>query len=172
MSHSADELLGSLSFTNSLPELVRRQLGAISFVEHAPPGTVLFREGRTHEGFSIVVAGHVALEMHVPGRGDLRILSLGTGDILAWSALLAHGRMTCSALAVSEVQLLTFRGPELRRLCETSHEVGYHLMQRVAAALSQRLLATRLQLLDLFATQPPPVDPRLPAGATAAGGRS
>ncbi len=42
-------------------------------------------------------------------------------------------------------------GLELRQLCNTDFEVGYHVMGQVASALSQRLLATRLQLLDLFA---------------------
>lgn len=155
---TVDETLRSLAFLESLPEQVMTQLAAISSLEQTSTGTTLFREGAAHEGFSVIVEGHVSLLMNIPGRGDIRILSLGVGDILAWSALLAHGRMTATAVAITDVQLLTFRGEELRRLCETNHEVGYHLMNRVATALSRRLLATRLQLLDLFATQHPPID--------------
>jgi CRP/FNR family transcriptional regulator, cyclic AMP receptor protein len=160
MSFSVEESLRSLAFSASLPDSVVIQLCALASMERAGPGTILFREGSVHDGISLVVDGHVSLEMNVPGRGDLRILSLSTGDVLAWSALLAHGRMTASAVAVSDVQLLTFRGSELRQLCESNHEVGFHVMQRVATALSRRLLATRLQLLDLFTAQPPPIDPR------------
>lgn len=156
---AVEEALRSLTFSASLPDTVLEQLCALATIEMAVAGAVLFREGSVHDGFSIVVDGHVGLEMNVPGRGDVRILSLGTGDVLAWSALLAHGRMTASAVAVSNVQLLTFRGGELLQLCESNHEVGFHLMQRVATALSRRLLATRLQLLDLFAAQPPPINP-------------
>ncbi|MBX3444577.1 MAG: cyclic nucleotide-binding domain-containing protein [Planctomyces sp.] len=159
MAMTVDETLRALSFTASLPEPVIRGLAEVCAMRVAPAGTTLFREGETHDEFSIIADGHVSLRMNVPARGDLPILSLSTGDILAWSALLAHGRMTSSAQAVSDVQLLTFQGPELRRLCEADHEVGFHLMSRVASALSRRLLATRLQLLDLFASQPPPVDP-------------
>lgn len=160
MTLSVEEALRSLHFSASLPDAVIRQLGALAKMEQPGRGTILFREGSVHDGISLVVDGHVSLEMNVPGRGDLRILSLGTGDVLAWSALLAHGRMTASAVAVSDVQLLTFRGSELRQLCESNHEVGFHVMQRVATALSRRLLATRLQFLDLFAREPPPIDPR------------
>ncbi|TXT27172.1 MAG: hypothetical protein FD138_2777 [Planctomycetota bacterium] len=42
-------------------------------------------------------------------------------------------------------------GHQLQQLCQSDAEVGFHLMWQVASALSQRLVATRLQLLDLFA---------------------
>lgn len=159
MTLSVDETLRSLAFAESLPESVITQLASLSSIEAIAAGTTLFREATVHHAFSIVVDGHVSLEMDVPGRGNLRILSLSTGDILAWSAILGHGRMTATAVAVTDVQLLAFHGEELRRMCEANHEVGFHLMSRVATALSRRLLATRLQLLDLFATQNPVVDP-------------
>lgn len=160
MTLSVHETLRSLAFAESLPETVLDQLAIAASVEAAPSGSTLFREGSIHDEFSIVVDGHVSLEMNVPGRGNLWILSLSTGDILAWSALLSRGRMTASAVAMTDVQLLTFRGGELRSLCETNHEVGFHLMGRVATALSRRLLATRLQLLDLYAAQAPPINPK------------
>jgi CRP-like cAMP-binding protein len=160
MRFSVEEALRTLTFSASLPDAVNEQLAALASIEQHVPGALLFREGSVHDGFSIIVEGHVGLLMNVPGRGDVRILSLGAGDVLAWSALLAHGRMTAAAVAASEVRLLTFRGAELRQLCESNHEVGFHVMHRVADALSRRLLATRLQLLDLFAHQPPPIDPQ------------
>lgn len=155
MTLSVDEALQSLSIAEGLPEAVIMQLTASASLENVSAGTILFREGVEHDAFSVIIGGHVGLEMNVPGRGGVRILSLGAGDILAWSALLASGRMTASAVTMSDVQLLTFRGSELCRLCESNHELGFHLMSRVAAALSRRLLATRLQLLDLFSTRPP-----------------
>ncbi len=159
MGLATEELPRTLSLTESLPDSVSSALSSIAIREKFRAGTRLFREGTTHPGFSVLISGHVVLEMHVPGRGDVRILSLGTGDILAWSALLAEARMTCTAVAVSDVELLTFRGPDLKSLCEADHEVGYHIMSRVAKSLSQRLLATRLQLLDLFAVQSPVINP-------------
>ena len=46
------------------------------------------------------------------------------------------------------------------QLCAANHEFGFHLMQRLASSLSKRLVATRLQLLDLFAETPPTVPDR------------
>jgi len=159
MTLSVEETLRSLSLSEALPDAVIAQLAALASIEQFGPGATLFREGTVHHAFSVIISGHVGLEMHLPARGDVRILSLGTGDILAWSALLGNGRMTASATAMGNVELLTFRGDDLRGLCQSNHEVGFHVMSRVATALSRRLLATRLQLLDLYSTQKPQIDP-------------
>lgn len=65
--------------------------------------------------------------------------------------------MTASGIALEESELIEFSGAELLRLCDADHDLGYLLMRRLAESLSKRLLATRLQLLDLFETQSPPV---------------
>lgn len=114
------------------------------------PGTVLFREGEPSDSFYVVHSGHVALDMTVPTRGPIRLLTVGPGEIVAWSALVSDGRMTTSATAVDEVRAVEFSGTALLRRCEMQPELGYRLMRRLAAALAKRLLATRLQMLDLF----------------------
>ena len=48
-------------------------------------------------------------------------------------------------------ELIELSGTELTSLCRTDPALGYHLMHGLAGALAKRLLATRLQLLDLFA---------------------
>lgn len=93
--------------------------------------------------------------MNVPGRGAVRILTLGPGEMAGWSALLDQGKMTASAVAVQDSEVIVAAADKLRQLCETNHDFGYHLMRQMAAALSERLVATRLQLLDLFADAPP-----------------
>jgi CRP-like cAMP-binding protein len=116
-------------------------------------GSVVFREGDRSDAFYVVHRGHVALEMCLPARGCARILTLGPGDIVAWSALLDDGLMTATAVATEDAELIRFSGAELRRLSEADVRLGYDLMRRVAEALADRLLATRLQLLDLFGHQ-------------------
>jgi CRP/FNR family transcriptional regulator, cyclic AMP receptor protein len=99
----------------------------------------------------LVRHGRVALEMHVPQRGAVRILTTGPGEMVGWSALLDQGRMTTSALATEDTELVVVPADRLKELCESNSKFGYHLMKRMADALSKRLVATRLQLLDLFA---------------------
>jgi CRP-like cAMP-binding protein len=98
----------------------------------------------------LVESGHVALDMHVPGRGPVRILTVGEGELLGWSALLQDGPMTCAATALESTRLIAIPGAGLAALCEANQEIGYRVMRQMARALAQRLVATRLQLLDLF----------------------
>jgi CRP-like cAMP-binding protein len=145
------DLLQKAHFASKLSASVLMKLAAIARVVEWNEGTLIFREGDPHEDFYVLSSGHVALEMNVPSRGLSRILTVRSGELLAWSALLGDGRMTASAIAMEPTQAIAISGRKLRELCQSDHEVGYQVMGQVASALSQRLLATRLQLLDLFA---------------------
>jgi CRP-like cAMP-binding protein len=131
------------------------ELTGIAHVEDHPAGTTLFREGGRNANLGFVVDGHVALEMHVPRGGATRILTIGPGQLLAWSALLGDGTMTATAIVQENVRMVVFPADKLRQLCESNHDIGYRVMKQMAISVSRRLLATRLQLLDLFAETDP-----------------
>jgi CRP-like cAMP-binding protein len=132
---------------------VAAALSAVAVLTDLPAGTLIFNEGELHNHVYFIVRGTVALEMLTAGAGKQRILTMGEGDLLSWSALLGAGRMTSSATALEPVRLLEFDATVLGDLCRQNHEVGYVIMTRVAEALSRRLLATRIQLLDVYQVQ-------------------
>jgi len=142
-------------FLDALPGTVRNQLDAIAVPKDFPPGAMLFQEGTEHDDVYLVLEGHLRLEMFVRDRGRLPIMTVGPGDLVGWSPLFAGHAMTATAMALEPVKTLSFDGQDLRGLCETEHEVGYHVMRQIALVLSERLLATRLQLLDLFREHQP-----------------
>jgi CRP/FNR family cyclic AMP-dependent transcriptional regulator len=113
-------------------------------------GRALFSEGSRNERLYLVHSGTIALEMRVPGRGNVRILTISAGEMVGWSALLGQQIMSATAIVLEDTELLSFSAVELQTLCDHNHEIGYVVMHRMAVALSGRLLATRLQLLDLF----------------------
>lgn len=128
---------------------------AISSLKDIAAGTVLYQEGEICDAMHIVSAGLVGLDMCMPRQGCTRILTVGPGELLGWSALLNHGSMTVRATAVENTELIVLPAQELRQLCTDDHDIGYAVMQQVALSLSRRLLATRLQTLDMFGeTQP------------------
>lgn len=153
-------VLEQLRFTSVFPSAVLDQLAAESTIQRLSAGAAVFREGGRHDNLYLVRSGKLGLDMNVPGRGAVRILTLGPGEMVGWSALLDDGRMTASAVALEDTEVVFLPSRKLQALCESNHEFGYHLMRRMADALSKRLVATRLQLLDLFADAPSP----LPAG--------
>lgn len=139
-----------LGFESSGSELVIDQLASISTMDHFPTGTLIFGEGETHDRIYFICDGTVSLEMATANCGKQRILTMGAGDLLSWSGLLGDGRMTASAIVNEPTRVIEIPVKDLRKLCESNHDVGYAVMQKVAKALSRRLLATRLQLLDFY----------------------
>lgn len=120
-------------------------------------GTVPVFEGDPPTEFQIILEGHVRLAMNVPGQGRVDLLTVGAGEILAWSALLSDGELTATGTASDSTLVLAIPGFALKQLCDQQPEFGYPVMKKLAVALSRRLLATRIQLLDLFSTHEPVV---------------
>ncbi|MEZ6132467.1 MAG: cyclic nucleotide-binding domain-containing protein [Planctomycetaceae bacterium] len=130
-------------------------LATIATPVHYSSGQVVFSEGSAANAVSVMCAGKVALDMHVPVRGSVRILTLGPGDLLGWSAVAGDGVMTSTATALEDTDVLSLPMASLRQLCDADHTLGYALMTLVARSLAKRLRGTRLQMLDLFSeTQP------------------
>jgi CRP-like cAMP-binding protein len=146
---SLQKILSEMHFATGLPQASVDRLAAIGEPRDLAAGSILFREGSENRNVFLVTAGHIALEMFVPARGQVRILTLRPGDLLAWSALLG-GRMTTRAISLESSRLIAFSADQLEDICRQDHEFGYHWMRAIATSLSRRLLATRLQLLDLF----------------------
>lgn len=145
------EALEESEFLSRIPVPLRAKLAALSTRREFPAKSVLFQEHQPHEFLYLIEAGHVRLEMSVPVRGRVTLLTAGPGDVLAWSPLLGSGAMTATATTMEPATAWAINGSQLRALCEQDHELGFHVMRQFATALSHRLIATRLQLLDLFA---------------------
>jgi len=119
--------------------------------EHGDAGRYLFREGEPAGRFYLIRKGTVAVEIAAPGRPPIVIETLHAGDVtgLAW---LFEPHRSQFDVRVSEAAALTaFDGVCLRAKCEADHELGYQLMRRFAVLSAERLEATRLQLLDVYA---------------------
>lgn len=152
---TAFQLFRSVGFLESISDEDLTKVADLSSIEQRAAGDVLFQEGNTFDRFILLGSGIVALDMHVPRRGQMRILTVGPGEVLGWSSLLSDQRMTTMATVLEDATLVMMPAARLKELCDTDRDIGYALMQRMAIALSRRLLATRLQLLDVFSeTQP------------------
>ena len=104
----------------------------------------------------MVVFGNVSLDICASGVGCKRVMTIGPGEILGWSALLEQTRMTATARTLE----ITRRGRNSTphrylMLCEKDLEFGYEIMRRTMLALAKRLSATRMQLLDVYGSQLP-----------------
>lgn len=130
------------------PEHVARLAGLAREVRFAP-GQLIFREGDEWSQFYLLVDGRVALEMNTPD-GALRVQTLAGGDELGWSAVLEGRGKYFQARALAPVTALAFEGSELLAACRADPAFGYAFIFRVLEVVSERLQATRLQVLDHF----------------------
>jgi len=113
-------------------------------------GETIFREGEDADKFYLIRQGKVALETSAPQRGSVIIQTLGEGEVLGWSWLVAPFRWRFNARVVEAVRAIALDGKCLRGRSEEDHDLGYELMKRAAQIMEQRLQATRLQLLDVY----------------------
>jgi CRP-like cAMP-binding protein len=131
------------------PDQIDRVLGCGSGAQFAP-GAFIFHEGEDADQFFVIQQGMVALQVFVPGRGARTISTLQGGEVLGWSWLFPPYRWHFDAQALEPTRLLAFNAPCLRGVCETDCEIGYPLVRRFAEIITQRLQATRLQLVDMY----------------------
>jgi len=113
-------------------------------------GEVVFREGDRADQFYFVRQGLVAVELMVPQRGFTTVQTVGAGDVLGWSWLLPPYQWRFGARTLEETRALAFDAACLRNKCESDHDLGYELFKRFSSVITERLEATRLQLLDLY----------------------
>lgn len=115
-----------------------------------PAGSFLFREGEPAETFFLIRDGNVALEITAPGRGALVVQTLREGDVAGFSWLIEPHRWEFDGRAVERVRAVQMDGACLRGKCDQDPRLGYELMRRFAGLATNRLQATRLQLLDVY----------------------
>jgi CRP-like cAMP-binding protein len=116
---------------------------------HFEPNQIIFREGDDYSVLYLLVDGMVALELEVPDH-VLRVQTLYAGDVFDWSALLRHAGKHFQARALDRVTALAIEGEELLASFKNDPEFGLAFMLRLMGVVSERLRATRLQLLDMY----------------------
>ena len=115
-----------------------------------PAGAFLFREGAPADAFFLIREGRLALEIAAPNRGPLVVQTLDAGDVAGFSWLIEPPHWEFDGRAVERVHAIQMDGACLRGKCDSDPRLGYELMRRFAGLATNRLQATRRQLLDVY----------------------
>ena len=142
--------LSDLAFTQGLDAGQLVQIAQIATSFQWDAGTTVFREGDRDPLLYVVEEGRVAIEIAVPGRGRVVILTVGPGEIFGWSSILPDRHKTAAARTIEPVRVLALEASRLRELCDLDPRLGYLLTRRILEVVSERLTATRMQLLDIY----------------------
>ena len=145
-----DEVLQDIPlFAGMTPEQLALIGGCGSHTGFAA-GEVLFREGDRANTFYVIRHGTVAIDLHSPTRGSLRVETIEASEVIGWSWLFPPYVWHFDAQAVSDVRATVFDGACLRGKCDDDPTLGYDLMKRFAQVFLERLQWTRLRLLDVY----------------------
>lgn len=121
--------------------------------ERYDEGGYLAEEGEAADWFFFIRSGRVAIETCVPAHMPVILETLREGDVAGWSWLVPPHRWSFDVRALEPTLALAFDGHCLLEKCEQNPALGYELMKRFATVMTRRLRATRLRLLDLFASE-------------------
>lgn len=134
---------------NFAPDQVEK-LASLAREVHFDRDQVIFREGGESHDFHLIIDGRVALEIEVPNHPNVRVQTLAGGDELGWSAVLMGQGKYFQARALEPVTALAFDGEALLAACKADPAFGFAFIYRVLELVSERLQATRLQVLDHY----------------------
>jgi len=112
------------------------------------PQEVILKEGDAADKFYLLRRG--TAEIFIAHPQDIAIQTIKEGNILGWSWLVPPYKYRFSARAVTNVQAISLDGKCLRGKCEQNKELGYELLKRLMGVFTDRLEATRLQLLNIY----------------------
>ncbi len=145
------QALANHDFFKDLAPQQLADLAAVASEVEMAPGDLIFAEGGHADSVYAIVEGSVALELNVSHRGHHIVQTLHRGEMLGWGWLFPPHRWSFGALALDPTHLIRFDAAQLRTLQDEDCAFGYEMMKRFARVMTDRLAATRLQLVDFYA---------------------
>lgn len=114
----------------------------------------LLREDEPADRFWLVRSGMVAIDLHVPGRGDIVVEELGAGSVVGWSWLIPPYRCRYGAIVTDDIRAIEFNAAGVRSMIAEDAELGCELQSRMLAVMADRLETARNRLIELDAYPP------------------
>jgi CRP-like cAMP-binding protein len=144
--------LKSIPWLMDLTSSQLQSLENISGSRFIKSGEVLFREGDNDNVLYIVSEGRLAIDILVPGHGQVCIYYAEPLDLVGWDRMtpVARQRIT-SVTAEQDSYLIYLNATALSELCDTDPVIGMTIMRRMSNVIASRLLSMRIKLLELLA---------------------
>ena len=127
-------------------------IAEFSVEEYYKRDSFIFETGSPADSIFLITKGRVAIEMHQPVKGSLILESLTKGQLLGLSWLSIPSHWIFDARCLDDVAVIRIDAKKLSEFCDSHHQAGYNIMKNVALLIRDRLQATRLQLMDIYAS--------------------
>lgn len=139
---TAIETLSEAELFAGLTEVDARAIGALARRRTATAGETLFRVGDPADELYVIRSGRLELTFPLVVMGETketRFQSLEPGRTLAWSALVPPHRLTMSARASTDAELLAFERERVEQLLAQRPAAGYRVMSNLSRVVAARL---------------------------------
>jgi CRP/FNR family cyclic AMP-dependent transcriptional regulator len=140
------ELRRSFPYFTGVSSESFKALAATASERDFPTGEVPFREGDATHYLYILRQGAVDVIYRLHDGLERVVDTVGGGELLGWSAIIAPHRNTATGIARQPGRAVCTDAAELRKLCQQDLTPGCRLLAQVAGVLSGRLQGARFQL--------------------------
>lgn len=129
-----------------------QQLTKGSYHQSFHAGEYLIEAGQPADRFFLILKGNVNIltdkldSIEDAEPAPTAIQTLGAGEVLGWSWIVAPFQWRFDAKAIDSVEVIAINAGYLREKCEEDPRLGYELLKRITVCMTERLIATRLQL--------------------------
>ncbi len=150
------EMLRRYGFFAGLTHADLKQIAMISAQVSYEAGEWMFYGKAEPDYLYILISGSVDLCLTFNGyeEGHLDYTTIGEGQVIGWSALVAERRFS-SVRARTPVTAIAIDGARLLAICEADKELGYTIMSRLNSVLFDRLCSVTHQLVSFVHTPEP-----------------
>lgn len=138
------------SFLARFSPRVQKKLLDIAETFQFKAGQDIIGEGDHSLYLYIVKSGRISVEMDIPTRGRRMLRTGSAGTMFSWSALVEPCLATAAVRAMEDTVVLGIKGGALIDACREDFEMGFELYRALTEVIASRLIATRLQLVDVF----------------------
>ena len=145
------EVLKRCPFVRELDDEQLKVMADMASVEVFEVGESLCKQGRTQEKIFLIEDGLVGLYLELGPVTHRQIQSASNFEVVGWSAMLPPYRCTTTAKAIETTKVLTFRGKELVKLCESNPIIGCKVHRGLASVIAVRLHHAFTQLMGVTA---------------------
>lgn len=122
-------------------------------------GEYVFHEGDTGDAVYLVGQGtvEVVLEPRTEGEAPISVAVMAPNSTFGEVTLVeTEGLRTASVRCRSDAQLIRIQRDRLLRLCHDYPEIGFQVMQRIAAELATKLRSSNLNIRETHLFYRPP----------------
>ena len=143
------DTLAELSIFEGMPPEYLEFLADCAHHVHFKEGAFLIYISKPATHFYLIRKGQVALEMDAANK-IVTLQTVGEGSVVGWSWMVPPYTWHFDARAAAPVSAISFDAVRIREECERDPRFGYQMLKRFSSIMIDRLMATRVQLADVY----------------------